>query len=499
MNQRQTIDPLARAQEFWQRVYMHKWLVLLGIVGLSAVAIVVISLLPDYYQASTAVLFNPQMLPDRYIAPTVTSDPAQRITTLTEELLSSSRLVQVAQEVFVYNDPGKMPADIAEQMRKSIRVDMKPSTDRDMSAFVITYTGKNPQIAAQVTNRLADSFIGWDLQAREQQAQTTTEFLSSQVGEARQALSQAEAKLTSFKRTHPGELPDDLQTTAQSMYRLQAAMQENRERVEHLQQQRALLMDPESTQASNGKLSERARLTLEQENLQSQLNNLRAEYTDSYPDVVAANQRLRAVTQQLKELPPASIDANSPATRLNLIEQQLQQLNTEQETLSARIDMNQSKIASAPALGQEAEGLTRDYEIAKQQYDSLLDKRFQAGMAADLQREQRANRFVVEPALVPKSPIKPNRLLFFAAGLLLSFAIPPVCAIAWPEVRGTVESRQSLRQLVPTFATLVSEIPHIPSSSEFKRQRRLATFSLAGSCITIVGIIAFLWIVHPHV
>jgi hypothetical protein len=75
--------------------------------------------------------------------------------------------------------------------------------------------------------------------------------------------------------------------------------------------------------------------------------------------------------------------------------------------------------------------LTRDYDIAKADYKSLLDKKMAAEMALDMERAQQSERFIVlDRAQVPDKPIKPKRLPLYAAsgvgglvvGLLMGFA-----------------------------------------------------------------------------
>jgi hypothetical protein len=61
--------------------------------------------------------------------------------------------------------------------------------------------------------------------------------------------------------------------------------------------------------------------------------------------------------------------------------------------------------------------LTRDYETLQTSYKTLLTKRQEAGLAANLERRNIGEQFkVLDPARVPERPFSPNRALIFAGG-----------------------------------------------------------------------------------
>src|SRR5207248_1108465 len=80
---------------------------------------------------------------------------------------------------------------VIEQMRNDVVIDVRQSGG-GLALFSITYQGKDPDIVARVTNQLASDFIEWNLKSREQHAVGTTEFLNSQLQEAKKALEEQE-------------------------------------------------------------------------------------------------------------------------------------------------------------------------------------------------------------------------------------------------------------------------------------------------------------------
>src|SRR5262249_4374443 len=100
------------------------------------------------------------------------------------------------------------------------------------------------------------------------------------------------------------------------------------------------------------------------------------------------------------------------------------QRNAERQSILKSIAQYQARIEHLPVREQEMASVTRDYEMAKLNYRSLLDKKMAAGMATDMERRQQAERFtLLDPARVPEKPVKPNRPALYTGGGVLSLAL----------------------------------------------------------------------------
>lgn len=494
MNKYQRPDTLNQAREFLGTVILHRWGILLVTVLLCAISVVVIALLPDSYSASTTVLFDPQKLPEKYVAPTVTADPSQRLNTLTQEVLSAGRLEQISQELQLNPDSHASPQEVVEQMRKAITIEMKQNNDREMTSFVISYTGHDPQLVAAVANRLAQSFIDWDLANREQLAVSTNAFMTTQLQDAKQKLESEETRMDDYKKKHSGALPEQLESNMQALSTLHSALQADNEALDKLGQEETMLTAvPQASHPVAGPPTDRDRLETEQRNLQSELTQLRSEYTEQYPDVVAARERLDALTKQLSKMDPGpqSLAVSTAEVRLQIIKRETERLQADQKRLMQRINQSQSQIDATALHGQEIEALSGDYNIARDQYETMLDKKFQSEMAMELERQQKTSRFTVDPAQVPNNPIKPNRLLLMALALPLCLVIPVGITVAGAELRGTVNSERALRSLLPDSTRVVANIPVIETAIGLRSRRRMAMLSILGSLLCCIAVAAF--------
>ena len=243
MNQATNNETTNQLAAFWHTVRHYRGWIVLGTVLLSLAGFTVVLLMPDRYKATTTILVDPQKVSEKYVSPTVNSDPGQRLTTITQQVLSSTRLQQIIDDMHLYPElRGKISREeLIDLMRKDITITVKQGSSSGLSAFTIEYEGRQRQQVAQVANQLAASFIEWNVKSREQQSQDTTEFLDAQLKEAKQNLEQQEARLSAFKMRHLGEMPEQQPANMQALTQLQGQFQANADALNRLEVERTLL------------------------------------------------------------------------------------------------------------------------------------------------------------------------------------------------------------------------------------------------------------------
>ncbi len=198
--------PISQFLEYWSLIRRYRWHVLLAWCALVLISVILIARLPNVFEATTTILVNPQQVPEKYVAPAVISDPSARLNTLTQQVLSRTRLQQIIDKFQLYASLQKThsPEEIIEGMRHDITIQVKQGSGPELSTFTITYQAKDPDLVATVANELANSFIQWNVHSREMQVSGTKEFLQSELDEARENLQDQEAKLRNFKMSHLG-------------------------------------------------------------------------------------------------------------------------------------------------------------------------------------------------------------------------------------------------------------------------------------------------------
>jgi len=500
---------LAQVDEYLQMIRQHLWWVVLGTVILSSIFFTVVALLPDQYEAMTTILVDPQKIPERYVSSTVSSDLSQRLSTITQEVLSSTRLQQIIDRFKLYAEmKNQSREEVIAMMRKDINIQVRQGSAAGLSAFTITYEGRDPKTVAQVTDQLASSFIEWNLKSREQVATGTTEFLQSQLEEAKRSLEEQERKVRQFRLQHVGEMPDQQQANLQNLGQLQATFQANADALNRLEMERTLLLHTGETEGHPTNvarpLTERGRLEAEKRDLESQLFELRRRYTPVHPEVLDLAARLDRVNAVLKTLPPDTqetvlTDRPAAGVRLQIIDREMKRLTREQSALTEQISMYRRRTEAAPVREQQMAELNRNYQVSQEHYRSLLDKTYSASMAAELEHSQQGEHFtVLDPAQVPEKPIKPHRKLMFPAAFMLALVLSGGCAIARELLHPGIRSQQQLKTMLPPDVQLLCAVPEITTLPERRRKVRMAIATVTLSVLLCVIEAGVLWKIHPN-
>jgi succinoglycan biosynthesis transport protein ExoP len=464
---------------FWKRKYsiLAIWLVA------TAIGTAIVLRLPAVYKAETLILVESQKIPEKLVSSTVNDELQDRLATISQEILSSTRLQKIIEQFNLYQDERRSTTqeEIVETMRKDITIKLERGWTRNQpGAFHVSYQGSNPETVAGVVNTIGGLFIEENLKSREMQAEGTAEFLGAQLQAAKKSLEEQEARLSQYKQAHAGELPEQENSLSNTLQRLQIELQGNQDAINRAQQNKIVLESAlgiaeadEST--ANGPSGASDTVTppgtvagvepaspaniKKSVQMAEELDKLKRRYTDNYPEV----QELKAALERQRELeareaasasaqpapgatrstspvastrrvisPELQRDLNARRERAATLRAQVAATNTEiQQRIEERkrilsdISGYQGRVEHIPVREQEMASVKRDYEISKSNYESLLGKNIAADMASDMEKRQKSERFtVLDTARVPEKPFKPYRILLSslasAAGLLLA-------------------------------------------------------------------------------
>jgi len=446
------VHPLSLVRALWEQ----KWLVTVAWLLITVGVIVFVARMPGVYRAETLILVDSQKIPEKFVSPTVSADLRDRLASLSQEILSSSRLLKIIETYDLYRQERRvLPIEeVLERMRGEVQIRVEKGwTDEHPGAFRVTFEGKDPAVLAQVTNQLGNLFVDENLRTREVHAAGTSEFFQSQLEQAKKNLDEQESRVSKYKVEHNGELPEQQSALTGALSQLGIQLQGNQDALNRCYANQVMLQSelrlaqtvaeaserlskrPETT-AQDGELSEPLNERPEKivEGMEAELASLLKRFTEAHPRVRllrASIARLKALEE--KEKVAAEVDpqhTESLKAQLAAVDRELKERQQEQQQIVRQIQEIQAQLRRIPIREQEMAGLTRDYEMSKDNYKSLLDKLYAADMAADMERRQKAERFtVLEPARVPERPVRPNRpaaaaigsLLGLAGGLLLGF------------------------------------------------------------------------------
>ena len=208
------------------------------------------------------------------------------------------------------------------------------------------------------------------------------------------------------------------------------------------------------------------------------------------------NARLAAMPE-----PPAnsmdSVDSNT-RVRLSLIDKELQRHKQLQADLQQQMQSFQGKVDSVPVLETQLAELTRNYEVSRQNYQSLLDKTLSAGMSEELERKQQAERFtVLDAAKTPEKPIKPKRIPMLAGVFLVGLLLPVSTVIGTQLLSGAVRTEIELKEMLPLKIPILGTIPPISSKADVRRARLLIVQTCILSIIACTTLAILFFKVRP--
>ncbi|HIC91386.1 MAG TPA: hypothetical protein EYP21_04875, partial [Syntrophaceae bacterium] len=385
--------------------------------------------MPKTYRSDTLILVLPQKVPKDYVRPTVTTPVAARLRTITEEILSRTRLETIITQLNLYPEVRKRDFidQAVEEMRKDIEIKVKGN-----SSFRIYYQNQDPETARAVTSRLASLFIEENLKTREQQARVTTDFLSKELASARKKLEEQEKAITEFKFQHIGNLPQQNKANLAMLGQLAEQRQMISQSIARAEDKRLLI---QQQLAGTGQFLDDGNATSLQAQLQAAKNRLfalKSTYTDNHIEVRKVQAQIRQLEDRLKsvgeevqdEVPEGSQTIGPMAldlkNQLMVINKEIERLKKEEARINQQIALYQKRLEEAPRVELQLQKLTRDYNNTRGFYEDLLRKKMQAEQAENLERRQQGEQFkILDPASLPRIPYKPNPKKVFPIGILL--------------------------------------------------------------------------------
>ncbi len=504
-----SIDALM--QVAWRR----KWLILLPALLVGGIGMAIVTYLPNLYRSETLILVVPQRVPESYVRSTVTARIEDRLQAISQQILSRTRLEQIVSDFDLYakeRADKELMEDIVEKMRtRDIGIDIIKG-----DAFRVSYQSSDPRVAMRVTERLASLFIDESLRDREVLAEGTSQFLATQLDEARRQLVLTETKLQEYQRQHNGELPAQIDSNMQGQHNAEMALQTiseslNRDREKRLllERQVADLMEaPDDRPAGDSKAAgaEMSKtLADELKTAQQALLAVELKLRPEHPDV---RKQRRAVEELQKRVEaqelagtltarptaPLVVDAAKRRRFTDLraeienLDRQIQAKSSEATRLSGLIATYQARIEATPVREAELASLTRDYETLQTSYTNLLEKKAESQMSANLEKRQIGEQFkVLDPARMPERPASPDRPRLYLIAVLAALVAGLGTAAAAEYFDRTLRSEADVRAALNLMVLATVPLIRNRAKTSVWRLRRAAT---VGAGVTILAVCA---------
>lgn len=509
--------------EYAQILWRRKWLIMLPAVAVAAAIAIVVWRLPNVYESTTLLIVRPPTI-DPTVAPALSDgDLTMRINNINRIAQSRSSLEPLILKYDLYQREraSGMPMElVVEKMQKDIQVEIEHSRNDNIPAFRITYRERDPKKTRAVTAELASTYVNAQASDMTKVGTSTREFFEQQLAEAKAQLDEIDKRRLEYMSQHVNSLPTQAQALVAQYTGLREQQKALMAEIGRLNDRRAALSNQLSTlrqvvQQNDEQIAQQVgdpkstptwgALVTRKAALEAEVQNLKTQYKEAHPDVVAKNAELEAVKREMKQLEDdaaAKIEqlkkdrAGKPNLSIKDSEINIQLAEGEVARLQKQLDVTNGQIAdletrinAIPGNEVALQAINREYETRKVAYDDLLKRQAQAAIGSAIQVNQQGESIqVIDPANLPQTHVAPKRMMLTLMGLALGLCVGLFFAAACEVPRLlTIQTIDDAAHYT-NLPVLVS-LPELKTPQEATRvpRRRLALLA-AGIVVTIVSI-----------
>ncbi len=461
----------------------------------SIIGFVVILKLPDEYQSSARVFVDTQSILKPLLSG-MTSVPnvEQQVSIMSRTLLSRPNVERVMRmvdmDLLANNEKNK--EKLIDKLIASIKI--TSTTQNDI--YSISYTDTTPKIAKDVVQSLLTIFVEGSIGDERQDSAKAIVFINNQIKIYEDKLSAAENALKEFKLKNLGLLPHDgaefgskLLEITESLSQAKLELAEAEQGRDAIRKQIASIDAPSATGEdtsppfSDPELDDRIRAVTKN------LDNLRMQYTEEHPDIVASKRLLdqlqtkRAAEEKNRKPGSMNLAANPMYQQLRVSlaesEKRVASMRVRVDEYSMRYSKLRELTGAAPEIESQLAQLNRDYVINKENYEKLVASRESAKISSDLNATTQMMTFrVIDPPTSPVSPIGPNRLKLFSLAFLGALVLGILSSVLMSKVRPTFLSQHELIEGtgLPILGTITM---NWTEAEQIRRKRSLYAFSFS--------------------
>ncbi|WP_317202228.1 XrtA system polysaccharide chain length determinant [Janthinobacterium sp.] len=492
-------DLLALLLTFLKAIAKYRWYALAVTWGIAIAGWLVVYRMPDDYQATARVYVDTQSILKPLLAG-MTSVPnvEQQILFMRRTLISRPNVERVMRMVDL--DVKAKTAQEHEQLLADLMTQIKVSgTERD-DIYTISYGNPSPKLGKEVVQALLTIFVEGSFGGKKQESDKAVQFIEEQIRSYESKLAVGENALRDFKIKNLGMLPRQGSDYSAKMADLGDQLNQARLEYNEATQARNAIKrqiageEPAPVTASQEPQSVSPELDGRIQGVEKALDGLRMQYTEEHPDIVSNKRLLAQLEARKKEESKKRGRAFDPGANYSPMLQQMNVALSVEEarmaSLKARVDEFSSRLArlreqsnTAPEVEAQLAQLNRDYQVNKDNYNKLVERREAARLSGDLTSATDLMSFrVIDPPSAPLTPAGPNRPRLMSAVLGAALLAGIATALLLSQIRPTFVTQAALRNT--TGLPLLGSISmNWTALQQIKRRKRL--YALGGAVLTL--------------
>ena len=503
--------------KFYCSLFLRRlhWFLLFLVIG-SAIGLTLATVLPPVYVAQARLLVESEQIPGNLAESTVRTEATEQLQIIQQRILTRDTLVDMANRLEIYGSrangerPRMTTDELVDDLRGRISIVTNGGGSRRGPAtatlVAVAFEAPTARMSSRVTNELVTLIQRQDVEMRTGGARRTLDFFEQDVDRLDGILATQSAAILEFKEENLEALPDSLEFRRSQ----QAAAQERQLQVEReiggLKDRRTRLESLRTTFEQQGRTPGAPALTPEEQQLKAledELATLLSVLAPANPKIKLLEARIEALRKRVeaqRALSGAPTDATgTPLTNFDLqmaqLEGEIEYLEEQRGQLAQNLVNLAASIEATPGNAIVLETLEREFANTRREYDLAVAKRAAAQTGDTIEALGRGQRIsIVEQAVVPAEPEKPNRQVIAAGGIgggmVVGLAVVVLLELLNKGIRRPVDLTNRLG--ITPFATL----PYYRTRAERIRRRMIILGILA---FFLVAIPVGLWAVNTYV
>jgi polysaccharide chain length determinant protein (PEP-CTERM system associated) len=517
-------------QQYW-RILKKRWLITATVIGsVFGLSVFVTLQQKPIYEAEGKLLFNKT---NRVSSLTNLSEQLGELSGVTQasnpldteaEVIRSNPILQKTIDNLKLKDKYGQPLEIDAFVKK-----LKIKSVRGTDVLVISYRSHNPQEAVDVVNAIASYYLENNVRTNRAEATAAGEFLQKQLPVVESRVVQAEAALRRFKEANKVvSLEEEAKTGVESLKDLsdrisqaEADLAEATSRSQGLQRQLQLHTQQAVDLSGLSQSAGVQQVLTEYQKVQDELAVQRTRLTEEHPAIVNLLRKEEALRKQLERRVGENVGNAQSVAGQNLQIGALKQSLTEElvksevgrlalanrvQVLKNTYSLYQRRLGVLPQLEQKQRQLERQLEVARSTYEQLL-KRFQE--VEIVVNQNVGNARVVSPALVPKKPVSPKKVVNLGLGGLMGILFGVGTALLLETMDKSLKTAEEAKQLLgyPLLGSIprlksqkanapgdeeelpVRDNPYSPASAAFEMLQANLEFTLSDRPLKVIVVV----------
>ena len=386
-------ESLMTLEDYITIIKRHKWTLIWPVCVVMVIAAFVAVVLPPVYKSTATILIEEQEIPSDFVKAAVTSYAEQRIQTIHQRIMSSTRLMEIINHFHLYQKirNSRTVDEIVDKMRNDTKLEMinaeviDPHSGKSSEvaiAFELSYEGKdNPQKIKEVANELTSLFLEENLRERVRQTQETAAFLEDEMKKVKHSLDGLDAKIAEFKEKNINNLPELLHVNTQNLSNVESSLEKLTEQLRSQKEREGYLQ----TQLAGISPLQEDKHRLDE--LRIQLVQLKTRFTDEYPDVIKTKAEIADLEHQMASGQSRSRGskamADNPAyvtlaSQLASTQSEIGSIKAQIQAFEKKAEKYQRQIDSTPRVEETYRKLLSERDNTQAKYDDLMRKVMEA-------------------------------------------------------------------------------------------------------------------------